>query len=69
MDPPPPPPAGRFRLRVQVFPASASEDGDAPLKRQILIAKSVSLPLPDLTIRQLCDVILKRYQEIYPSES
>lgn len=58
----------RFRLRVKVYPPEAAEDQNVAVKRSILIARGPSLPLPDLTIRELCDETLKRYAQIYPTE-
>ena len=68
---PPPLPTGsvRFRLRVQVFPPQEAPDLNMAPLRQFTIVKTPLLALPDLTLQELCDEVVKRFKVIYPSES
>jgi hypothetical protein len=70
MEPPPLPSfSGRFRLRVQIYPPQDAYNLSAAPLRQFTIAKSTALPLPDLTLQELCDEIVGRFKAIYPGES
>lgn len=59
----------RFRLRVAVFAPADAQNLSATPQHTFVIAKSTSFPLPDLPLRELRDVIIRRYKTIYPSES
>ncbi|OBT59863.1 hypothetical protein VE03_10525 [Pseudogymnoascus sp. 23342-1-I1] len=68
MDPPPPPSNDRFRIRVAVFSSEAHNLQAVP-KHTFVIAKSQNFPLQDLPFRELRDVVIRRYKDIYPHES
>lgn len=70
MEPPPlPSSSGRFRLRVQIFPSQDAYNLNAVPLRQFTIVKTLVLPLPDLTLQELCDEVVKRFKAIYSGES
>jgi hypothetical protein len=70
MEPPPHPSgSGRFRLRVQIYPAQEAYNLNAAPLRQFTIVKTPVLALPDLTLQELCDEIVKRFSVIYPGKS
>lgn len=53
---------------MQIFPPADSHNLAAPPQRQFVLAKNDALPLPDLTLRELCDEIVKRFGAQYPGE-
>jgi hypothetical protein len=70
MEPPPhPSSSGRFRLRVQIYPPQEAYNLNAAPLRQFTIVKTPVLALPDLTLQELCDEVVKRFRVIYPGES
>jgi hypothetical protein len=69
MDPPPlPSSSGRFRIRVQIIAPEYAHNLTADPLRQFTIVKNPNLPLPDLTLRHLCNEVVKRYENLYPGE-
>ncbi|KFY07123.1 hypothetical protein V492_07431 [Pseudogymnoascus sp. VKM F-4246] len=69
MDPPPRPSTDRFRIRVAVFSPEEAHNLQAVPKHTFVIAKSQNFPLQDLPLRELRDVAIRRYKDIYPHES
>lgn len=59
----------RFRLRVEVFLPQDAHSYNAKPYHSFIIAKSRSLNLPELTLRELRDVVVYRYKTIYPNET
>lgn len=59
----------RFRLRVAVFAPADAHNLSATPQHTFVIAKSSNFPLPDLPLRELRDVVIRRYKTIYPNES
>ncbi|KFY76662.1 hypothetical protein V499_03758 [Pseudogymnoascus sp. VKM F-103] len=69
MDPPPRPSMDRFRIRVAVFSPEEAHNLEAVPKHTFVIARSQHFPLQDLPLRELRDVAIRRYKDIYPQES
>ena len=69
MDPPPRPSMDRFRIRVAVFSPEEAHNLEAVPKHTFVIARSQDFPLQDLPLRELRDVAIRRYKDIYPQES
>ncbi|ELR06580.1 hypothetical protein VC83_03133 [Pseudogymnoascus destructans] len=69
MDPPPRPSMDRFRIRVAVFSPEEAHNLEAVPKHTFVIARSQEFPLQDLPLRELRDVAIRRYKDIYPQES
>ncbi|KFZ20713.1 hypothetical protein V502_03045 [Pseudogymnoascus sp. VKM F-4520 (FW-2644)] len=69
MDPPPRPSTDRFRIRVAVFSPEEAQNLETVPKHTFVIAKSQNFPLQDLPLRELRDVAIRRYKDIYPHES
>ncbi|KFY26220.1 hypothetical protein V493_04215 [Pseudogymnoascus sp. VKM F-4281 (FW-2241)] len=69
MEPPPRPSTDRFRIRVAVFSPEEAHNLQAVPKHTFVIAKSQNFPLQDLPLRELRDVAIRRYKDIYPHES
>ncbi|OBT62939.1 hypothetical protein VE03_07887 [Pseudogymnoascus sp. 23342-1-I1] len=69
MDPPSRPSNDRFRIRVAIFSPEEAHNLQAVPKHTFVIAKSQNFPLQDLPLRELRDVAIRRYKDIYPHES
>ncbi|KFY02558.1 hypothetical protein O988_02077 [Pseudogymnoascus sp. VKM F-3808] len=69
MDPPPRPSTDRFRIRVAVYSPEDAHNLQAVPKNTFVIAKNQNFQLQDLPLRELRDVAIRRYKEIYPHES
>lgn len=59
----------RFRLRVEVYLPQDARNYNAKPYHSFIIAKSRSLNLPELTLRELRDTVVYRYKTIYPNET
>ena len=59
----------RFRLRIEVFLPQDAHSYNAKPYHSFILAKSRSLNLPDLSLRELRDVVVYRYKTIYPNET
>ncbi|KAI9740829.1 MAG: hypothetical protein M1818_004434 [Claussenomyces sp. TS43310] len=61
MQPPPLPSPGRFRIRVWIYRPESMRSSTPEPEKRMLVARGASLPLPDLTVQEFCNEILKRY--------